>query len=159
MGGFALPLSSPHSLLEQGRAVPGTGGNLAPAALPCSGLLLGCSGSRWGSAAARAHLVPTLPLFPQICHCSIQRKTLPHQCSEAQQFPMLGRLVGHLTLCCTCKNQRTCEKAAQALFHLHKFILVQKRKRNVRLGPSRHGQPGATLLAERKPDQTCLPAA
>nr|XP_021142028.1 maestro heat-like repeat-containing protein family member 7 isoform X3 [Columba livia] len=71
--------------------------------------------------------ISTHPLI-QICHCSIQRKTLPHQCSEAQQFPMLGRLVGHLTLCCTCKNQRTCEKAAQALFHLHKFILVQKRR-------------------------------
>ncbi|XP_065498931.1 maestro heat-like repeat-containing protein family member 7 [Caloenas nicobarica] len=48
------------------------------------------------------------------------------QCSDAQQFPMLGRLVGHLTLCCTCKNQRTCEEAARALFHLHEFILAQK---------------------------------
>ncbi|KGL90093.1 Maestro heat-like repeat-containing protein family member 1, partial [Charadrius vociferus] len=47
------------------------------------------------------------------------------QCSKTQQFVMLGKLVGHLTLCCTCKDKGTRHEAAEALHHLHTFIVQQ----------------------------------
>lgn len=72
----------------------------------------------------------------------------------------MGRLVGHLTLCCTCKNKGTRHEAAEALFQMYSFTLQQISKRNrVGLGSPRHGQPGTTLPGKRKPDPTCLPAA
>ncbi|XP_040449422.1 uncharacterized protein LOC121087945 [Falco naumanni] len=97
--------------------------------------------------------------MPQVCSCFAQTIVLRHQCSKSHQFAILGLLVGHLILCCTCKRERTRHKAAEALHHLHTFILKQRSKRGrVGLGPPQHGQPVATLLGQRKPHTTCLPA-
>ncbi|XP_055565683.1 uncharacterized protein LOC129736026 [Falco cherrug] len=97
--------------------------------------------------------------MPQVCSCFAQTIVLRHQCSKSHQFAILGLLVGHLILCCTCKHERTRHEAAVALHHLHTFILQQRSKRGrVGLGPPQHGQPVATLLGQRKPHTTCLPA-
>ncbi|XP_075369772.1 maestro heat-like repeat family member 5 [Mycteria americana] len=74
-----------------------------------------------------ANFITTYPL-PQVCPCFAQTTVLRHQCSKTYQFVMLGRLVGHLTLCCTCKDKGTRHEAAEALHHLHTFILQQRRR-------------------------------
>ncbi|NWX81301.1 MROH5 protein, partial [Alca torda] len=63
--------------------------------------------------------------LPQICSCFVQATAPEHQCSKTHQFVMLGKLVGHLTLCCTCKDRGTHHEAAEALHHLHTFIMQQ----------------------------------
>ncbi|XP_014814885.1 PREDICTED: maestro heat-like repeat-containing protein family member 7 [Calidris pugnax] len=40
---------------------------------------------------------------------------------QTHEFEMLGKLVGHLILCCTCKDRGTHHEAAEALYHLHTF--------------------------------------
>lgn len=111
----------------------------------------------WAGTWLWAHLVPGLPLFPQVCPCFAQATVPGHHCSKTHRFVMLGKLVGHLTLCCTCKDKGTRHEAAEALYHLHTFIVQQLSKQSrVGLGPLRHGQLVATLLGERKPDPTCL---
>ncbi|NXL44764.1 MROH5 protein, partial [Podilymbus podiceps] len=72
-----------------------------------------------------ANFITIYPL-PQICHCFAHATVFRHQCSKIHQFTMLGRLVGHLTLCCTSKDKGTCQEAAEALHHLHTFILQQR---------------------------------
>ncbi|NXS45435.1 MROH7 protein, partial [Balaeniceps rex] len=72
-----------------------------------------------------ASFITTYPLL-QVCPCFAQATILRHQCSKTHQFVMLGRLVGHLTLCCTCKDKGTRHEAAEALHHLHTFILQQR---------------------------------
>ncbi|NWH52387.1 MROH5 protein, partial [Fregata magnificens] len=74
-----------------------------------------------------ANFITTYPLL-QVCPCFAQATILRHQCSKTQQFVMLGRLVGHLTLCCTCKDKGTRHEATEALHHLHTFILQQRRR-------------------------------
>ncbi|NXJ36605.1 MROH7 protein, partial [Ciconia maguari] len=74
-----------------------------------------------------ANFITTYPLL-QVCPCFAQTTVLRHQCSKTYQFVMLGRLVGHLTLCCTCKDKGTRHEAAEALHHLHTFILQQRRR-------------------------------
>ncbi|XP_037243121.1 maestro heat-like repeat-containing protein family member 7 isoform X4 [Falco rusticolus] len=64
--------------------------------------------------------------MPQVCSCFAQTIVLRHQCSKSHQFAILGLLVGHLILCCTCKHERTRHEAAVALHHLHTFILQQR---------------------------------
>ncbi|NXV12526.1 MROH5 protein, partial [Cepphus grylle] len=76
-----------------------------------------------------ANFITTYSL-PQICPCFVQATAPKHQCSETHQFVMLGKLVGHLTLCCTYKDRRTCHEAAEALHHLHTFIVQQLSKRS-----------------------------
>ncbi|NXG81865.1 MROH1 protein, partial [Stercorarius parasiticus] len=76
-----------------------------------------------------ANFITTYSLL-QICPCFVQATGPGHQCSEAQQFVMLGKLVGHLTLCCTCKDRGTRHEAAEALHHLHTFIVQQLSKRS-----------------------------
>ncbi|NXN62330.1 MROH5 protein, partial [Rynchops niger] len=71
-----------------------------------------------------ANFITTYSL-PQICPCFVQAAAPGHQCSETHQFVMLGKLVGHLTLCCTCKDRGTRHEAAEALHHLHTFIMQQ----------------------------------
>ncbi|NXD82399.1 MROH5 protein, partial [Halcyon senegalensis] len=66
--------------------------------------------------------------LPQGCPCFAQNKILRHQCSQMHQFVMLGRLVGHLILCCTCNDKGTRRQAAEALHHLHTFVLQQRSK-------------------------------
>ncbi|XP_057263802.1 uncharacterized protein LOC130598407 [Pezoporus wallicus] len=98
----------------------------------------------------------TYPL-PQFCSCSMRVPELQRQCCKTV---VMGRLVGHLTLCCTCKNTGTCHEAAEALFKMYCFTLWHISKRScVGLGSPGHGQPGATLLGNRKPDPTCPPTA
>ncbi|NXS68455.1 MROH1 protein, partial [Pandion haliaetus] len=72
-----------------------------------------------------ANFITTYSL-PQVCPCFAQATVLRHQCSKTHQFVMLGRLVGHLTLCCTCKDKGTRHEAAEALHHLHTFVLQQR---------------------------------
>ncbi|NXR04710.1 MROH7 protein, partial [Sagittarius serpentarius] len=74
-----------------------------------------------------ANFITTYPLL-QVCPCFAQATVLRHQCSKTQQFVMLGRLVGHLTLCCTCKDKGTCCEAAEALHHLYTFVLQQRNR-------------------------------
>ncbi|NXK03941.1 MROH7 protein, partial [Herpetotheres cachinnans] len=64
--------------------------------------------------------------MPQVCPCFAQTTVFRHQCSKTHRFAILGRLVGHLTLCCTCKYEGTRHEAAEALHHLHTFILQQR---------------------------------
>ncbi|KAM6059104.1 maestro heat-like repeat-containing protein family member 7 isoform 2-T2 [Theristicus caerulescens] len=71
-----------------------------------------------------ANFITTYPLL-QVCPCFAQA-TIGHQCSKTHRFAMLGRLVGHLTLCCTSKDKGTCHEAAEALYHLHTFVLQQR---------------------------------
>ncbi|NXI38761.1 MROH5 protein, partial [Galbula dea] len=80
-----------------------------------------------GRIARLANFITTYPLL-QVCPCFAQSKVRRHQCSKSHHFGMLGRLVGHLTLSCTCKNKGTCHEAAEALHHLHTFILQQRSK-------------------------------
>ncbi|KAF1537889.1 Maestro heat-like repeat-containing protein family member 7, partial [Eudyptula albosignata] len=75
--------------------------------------------------ASLANFITIYPL-PQVCPCFAQATVLRHQCSKTHRFTMLGRLVGHLSLCCTCKDKGTCNEAAEALHHLHTFILQQR---------------------------------
>ncbi|XP_052632027.1 maestro heat-like repeat-containing protein family member 6 [Harpia harpyja] len=72
-----------------------------------------------------ANFITTYSL-PQVCPCFAQATVLRHQCSKTHQFVMLGKLVGHLTLCCTCKDKGTRHEAAEALHHLHTFVLQQR---------------------------------
>ncbi|XP_069626026.1 uncharacterized protein [Haliaeetus albicilla] len=72
-----------------------------------------------------ANFITTYSL-PQVCPCFAQAIVLRHQCSKTHQFVMLGKLVGHLTLCCTCKDKGTRHEAAEALHHLHTFVLQQR---------------------------------
>ncbi|NXE14817.1 MROH7 protein, partial [Lophotis ruficrista] len=81
----------------------------------------------------------------QLCPCFAQATRFTHQCPEAHRFLVLGRLVGHLTLCCTSKNSRTCEKAVRALYNLHVFILQQKTWLRVPLSPHSRDALGDTL--------------
>lgn len=151
----SLPCPCPLHALSQGRAgLPqAQAGPWVRQPSPALGCCLAALG------AAGAHPVPMLPLFPQVCPCFQGAAVLGHRCSKAHHFVMLGRLVGHLTLCCTCEDKGTTCEAAEALFHLHTFILQQRSKRSPDgLGAPRHGQPGTTLLGKRKPDATCLPA-
>ncbi|NXI58129.1 MROH7 protein, partial [Chloroceryle aenea] len=74
-----------------------------------------------------ANFITTYSL-PQVCPCFAQNKILRHQCPKTHQFVMLGKLVGHLTLCCTCKDKGTRREAAEALHHLHTFVLQQRSK-------------------------------
>ncbi|NXX05054.1 MROH5 protein, partial [Larus smithsonianus] len=76
-----------------------------------------------------ANFITTYSL-PQICPCFVQATDPGHQCSKTHQFVMLGKLVGHLTLCCTCKDRGTRHEAAEALHHLHTFIMQQLSKRS-----------------------------
>ncbi|NXY67026.1 MROH5 protein, partial [Glareola pratincola] len=96
--------------------------------------------------------------LPQICHCFVQATHRRHRCSKTQRFVMLGKLVGHLTLCCTCKDRGTRHQAAEALRHLHTFLVQQtSKRRRIALGPLQwQWQPAATLLRERKPEPTSL---
>ncbi|NXQ90619.1 MROH7 protein, partial [Nyctibius grandis] len=77
-----------------------------------------------------ARLANFITIYPQlqVCCCFAQATVQRHQCSKTQRFSMLGVLVGHLTLCCTSKDKRTCQEAAEALYHLHTFILQQRSK-------------------------------
>ncbi|NXI95085.1 MROH1 protein, partial [Psophia crepitans] len=85
-----------------------------------------------------ADFLTTYPM-PQICPCFAQGIIPRHECSKTHQFTMLGKLVGHLTLCCTCKDKRTRYEAAEALHNLHTFVL-QQRRRWARLRDSRQLQ-------------------
>ncbi|NXU29718.1 MROH7 protein, partial [Thalassarche chlororhynchos] len=80
-----------------------------------------------GRIARLANFITTYPEL-QVCPCFAQATVLRHGCSKAHRFVMLGRLVGHLTLCCTCKDKGTHREAAEALYHLHTFILQQRSK-------------------------------
>ncbi|NXN75754.1 MROH1 protein, partial [Himantopus himantopus] len=71
-----------------------------------------------------ASFITTCPLL-QVCPCFAQATVPGHQCSKTHQFVMLGKLVGHLTLCCTSKHKGTRHEAAEALHHLHIFIVQQ----------------------------------
>ncbi|NXT96457.1 MROH7 protein, partial [Anhinga rufa] len=100
----------------------------------------------------------TYPLL-QVSPCTAQAAVLRHQHSNTHRFVMLGRLVGHLTLCCTCKDKGTRHEAAEALCHLHTFLLQQRSKRGRDgLGGPQAWAAKTTLLGEREPDPTCLPA-
>ncbi|NXN21524.1 MROH7 protein, partial [Nycticryphes semicollaris] len=70
-----------------------------------------------------AEFITTTYSLPQICPCFAQATVPEHECFKTHQFVMLGKLVGHLTLCCTCKDKRTCHNAAEALHHLHTFTM------------------------------------
>ncbi|NWR67102.1 MROH5 protein, partial [Bucorvus abyssinicus] len=74
-----------------------------------------------------ANFITTYPL-PQVCPCFTQPTISRHPCSKDHQFGMLGRLVGHLTLCCTCQDKGTSCEAAEALHHLHNFTVQQRSK-------------------------------
>ncbi|NXK20111.1 MROH5 protein, partial [Arenaria interpres] len=67
-----------------------------------------------------AKFVTTCSL-PQICPCFVQPTVLGHKCFKTHEFEMLGKLVGHLILCCTCKDRGTRQEAAEALHHLYTF--------------------------------------
>ncbi|XP_054034754.1 maestro heat-like repeat-containing protein family member 7 [Dryobates pubescens] len=64
----------------------------------------------------------------EICPCFAQRKILRHECPKIQKFGLLGKLVGQLTLSCTCKDKETSCEAAEALYELHIFVLQQTSK-------------------------------
>ncbi|GAB0194588.1 maestro heat-like repeat-containing protein family member 6 [Grus japonensis] len=74
-----------------------------------------------------ADFITTYPL-PQICPCFAQDVILRHQCSKIHRFTMMGKLVGQLILCCTCRDKGTRQEAAEALQNLHTFILQQRRR-------------------------------
>ncbi|NXX22755.1 MROH7 protein, partial [Podargus strigoides] len=75
-----------------------------------------------------ARLTSFIADYPlQVCSYFAQTIPLRKQCFETHQFAMLGMLVGHLTLCCTCKDKETSQEAAEALCHLHTFFLRSKR--------------------------------
>ncbi|XP_071617353.1 maestro heat-like repeat-containing protein family member 7 [Heliangelus exortis] len=78
-----------------------------------------------------AAFITTSPLL-QLCSCFARAVIFRHECSPAHRFDMLGELVGHLTFCSTCHNTVTSRNAAEALYHLHTFIL-QQRGRSSRL--------------------------
>ncbi|XP_061202882.1 uncharacterized protein LOC133208782 [Neopsephotus bourkii] len=66
-----------------------------------------------------ARCFSTKPL-PQLCSCSVRVPKLQCQCWKTV---VMGKLVGHLTLCCTHKDTGTCLAAAEALFMMHPFTL------------------------------------
>ena len=157
----SLPCPCPVDALSQGRA--GQGRARLPRAQagtwvrqPCPAL--GCCLAALG--AAGAHVVLTLPLFPQVCPCFAQATVRRHQCSKTHQFVMLGKLVGHLTLCCTCKDKGMRPEAAEALYHLHTFVLQQRSKTGcVGLDPPGMGSQGPlSLTRESLIQPACLPA-
>ncbi|NXJ64714.1 MROH5 protein, partial [Rostratula benghalensis] len=67
--------------------------------------------------------ITTTYSLQQICPCFAQAIVPEHECFKTHQFVMLGKLVGHLTLYCTCKDKRTRHNAAEALHHLHTFTV------------------------------------
>ncbi|NXW04396.1 MROH7 protein, partial [Fregetta grallaria] len=73
-----------------------------------------------------ARLANFITSYPelQVCPCFVQATVLRHGCSRTR-FAMLGRLLGHLTLCCTCLIMGIHQEAVEALYHLHTFILQQ----------------------------------
>ncbi|NWQ96345.1 MROH7 protein, partial [Burhinus bistriatus] len=76
-----------------------------------------------------ANFITTYALL-QVCPCFARATVAGHQCSKTHQFVMLGKLVGHLTLCCTCDDKRTRHEAAEALHHLHIFVVQQLSRRS-----------------------------
>ncbi|NXH75244.1 MROH7 protein, partial [Hydrobates tethys] len=103
--------------------------NIFQLLLPFTGSQLAVVQQRAMTRIARlAHFITSYPEL-QVCPCFAQRTLLGHGCSKTHQFVMLGRLVGHLTLCCTYKDKETHHEAAEALRHLHTFLLQQKSKR------------------------------
>ncbi|NXK80278.1 MROH5 protein, partial [Amazona guildingii] len=66
-----------------------------------------------------AEFFSTYPL-PQFCSCCMQAPEFQHQCWKTA---VTGKLVAHLTLCCTCKIKGIRHEAAEALFQLYSFTL------------------------------------
>lgn len=64
-----------------------------------------------------------------------------HECEENQRFPVLGKLAGHLILCCTSTDQATGDEAMKAVHQLFTFITTPSERSCVGLGPFR--PPGA----------------
>ncbi|NXJ13447.1 MROH1 protein, partial [Odontophorus gujanensis] len=70
--------------------------------------------------------------LPKVCSCLMQAVVLQHTCLKNQRFSLLGKLAGHLILCCTSTHKRTRHEAMEAVRQLFAFIsttgrsLVQK---------------------------------
>ncbi|OXB78638.1 UNVERIFIED_CONTAM: hypothetical protein H355_002603 [Colinus virginianus] len=63
---------------------------------------------------------------PQVCSCFTGAVVLRHKCTENQRFPVLGKLTGHLILCCTSSDEGTRDEAMKAVCQLFIFIASQR---------------------------------
>ncbi|XP_065605768.1 maestro heat-like repeat-containing protein family member 7 [Cyrtonyx montezumae] len=64
--------------------------------------------------------------LPEVCSCFTGAVVLRHQCTENQRFPVLGKLTGHLILCCTSTDEGTRDEAMKAVHQLFIFIASQR---------------------------------
>ncbi|OXB58145.1 hypothetical protein ASZ78_006917, partial [Callipepla squamata] len=64
--------------------------------------------------------------LPEVCSCFTGAVVLRHQCTENQRFPVLGKLTGHLILCCTSSDEGTRDEAMKAVRQLFIFIASQR---------------------------------
>ncbi|XP_040502380.1 maestro heat-like repeat-containing protein family member 7 isoform X4 [Gallus gallus] len=63
----------------------------------------------------------TCPL-PELCFCFTRAAVFQHNCQENQRLPVLGKLAGHLILCCSSTDERTRDEAMKAIHQLFTFI-------------------------------------
>ncbi|XP_021265315.1 maestro heat-like repeat-containing protein family member 7 [Numida meleagris] len=64
--------------------------------------------------------------LPEVCSCFTGAVMLRHRCTENQRFPVLGKLAGHLILCCTSTDEATRDEAMKAVRQLFIFIASQR---------------------------------
>ncbi|XP_021237642.1 maestro heat-like repeat-containing protein family member 7, partial [Numida meleagris] len=64
--------------------------------------------------------------LPELCSCFTGATVFQHECEENQRFPVLGKLAGHLILCCTSTDQATGDEAMKAVHQLFTFITTPR---------------------------------
>ncbi|OXB66769.1 hypothetical protein ASZ78_003014 [Callipepla squamata] len=66
--------------------------------------------------------------LPKMCNCLKEAKVFQqHECFEDQRFSLLGKLSGHLILCCTSTDMGTRHEAMEAVHQLFAFISTTER--------------------------------
>lgn len=116
---------------------PGAHSSSTPSCLPSWSPSVSRLAQSLGWAQLSRSAVRLCCLSPQLCFCFTRAAVFQHNCQENQRLPVLGKLAGHLILCCSSTDERTRDEAMKAIHQLFTFITAPGERSCVGLGPRR----------------------
>ncbi|POI18579.1 hypothetical protein CIB84_017677, partial [Bambusicola thoracicus] len=87
-----------------------------------NGLLHACLSSVLHLPGYEDDMDPDMATYMELCFCFTGAAVFQHKCQENQRLPVLGKLAGHLILCCASTDERTRDEAMKAIHQIFTFI-------------------------------------